>query len=146
MKMEPSAKPITISFPVPRHNHLLFHAHITLLTHCTMIHLTTSTLDSGSTTAPLGSFIYAMPDRFDARSSISTTLSTTPDTVEYATRLVKILARKLGGPVYVGCSVSVEGMTVEEEMEGLRMVVGKVVEVAEKAKGTLVNGLVGHSD
>ena len=84
-----------------------------------------------------------MPDRFDVQSSISTALSTTPDTVEYATRLVKILARKLGGPVYVGCSVSVEGMTVEEEMEGLRVVVGKVVEVAEKAKGTLVNGLVG---
>ena len=139
--MEPSTKPINLSFPVPRHTHLLFHAHITLLAHCTMIHLTTSTLDSGSTTAPLGSFIYAMPDRFNTRDSISTALSTTSDTVEYATRLAKILATKLSGPVYVGCSVSVEWMTVEEEMEGLRVVVGKVVEVADKGKEVITNGV-----
>lgn len=82
-----------------------------------------------------------MPDRFDNRSSISTALSTTPDTVEYATRLAKILARKLNGPVYVGCSVSVEGMTVEEEMEGLKVAVENVVEVAEKGRGLATNGL-----
>ena len=76
-----------------------------------------------------------MPDRFDARNSISTTLATTPGTIEYATRLAKILARRLSGPVYVGCSVSVEGMTVEEEMEGLSVVVGKALEVVEKERG-----------
>ncbi len=76
-----------------------------------------------------------MPDRFDTKKSISTELTTTPTTVEYATRLAKILARKLNGPVYVGCSLSVEEFTVEEEMEGLRVVVGKVVEVAEKERG-----------
>ena len=100
-----------------------------------MIHLTTSSIGEGaSTLAPLGSFIYAMPDRLDSKNSISTVLSTTPGTIEYATRLAKILARRLNGPVYVGCSVFVEGMTTEEEMEGLREVVGKVVEVARKER------------
>ena len=132
--MEPSTQPVTLSFPVPKHTHLLFHAHITFLTHCTMVHLTTSALGDSSTSAALGSFVYAMPDRIDARNAISTALSTTPGNSEYATRLAKILARKLNGPVYVGCSVSVEGMTVEEEMEGLGAVVRKVVEVGEREK------------
>lgn len=73
-----------------------------------------------------------MPDRLDVRNSICTTLSTTPANIEYATRLAKILARKLMRPVYVGCSVLIEGMTVEEEMEGLTLVVSKVKEAVEK--------------
>jgi Proteasome assembly chaperone 4 len=131
--MEPSTKPITLSLPVPKHPHLLFHAHLTILAHCTMVHLTTSTLgESGSTTASLGSFVYAMPDRLNPRDAISTALSTTPANIEYATRLAKILARKLNRPVYVGCSIYVEGMTVEEEMEGLKAVVGKIGEAVER--------------
>ena len=100
-----------------------------------MLHLTTSTLGSTPSTAPLGSFVYAMPDRIDKSNSISTALSTTAN-IEYATRLAKILARRLEGPVYVGCSIFVEGMSVEEEMEGLREVVGKVWGVVgeERAK------------
>jgi hypothetical protein len=132
--MAPTIHPITLSFPVPRYPHLQFHAHLTILAHCTTLHLTTTTIDSASTTAPLGSFVYAMPDRIDTKNAISTALTTTPDTIEYATRLVKILARRLKMPVYVGCSVRVEGWTVEEEMEGLGMVVGKVVEAIEKER------------
>ncbi len=98
-----------------------------------MLHLTTSAIgEAGSTTAPLGSFVYAMPDRIDQKNAISTTLATVPGNIEYATRVAKILARKLKQPVYVGCSVHVEGMTVEEEMEGLSAVVGKVMEAKEK--------------
>jgi hypothetical protein len=132
--MDPTIHPTTLAFPVPKHPHLQFHAHLTILAHCTTLHLTTTTIDSASTTAPLGSFVYAMPDRIDSKNAISTALTTTPDTIEYATRLAKILARRLGIPVYVGCSVRVEGWTVEEEMEGLSVVVGKVVEVVEKER------------
>ena len=50
-------------------------------------------------------------------------------TVEFTTRLAKLLARKTGKPVYVGNSISFAnagmGGTVEEEMEGFK----KVVEV-----------------
>lgn len=99
-----------------------------------MLHLTATTIDSASTSSPLGSFVYAMPDRIDPKNAISTALSTTPETIEYATRLARILARRLKGPVYVGCSVVVEGWTVEEEMEGLGVVVGKVVEAAERER------------
>lgn len=61
--MEPSYKPIELSFPVPRHIHLNLQVHITFLENCSMIHLTTSTIGEGASThAPLGSFVYAMPD------------------------------------------------------------------------------------
>mgnify|MGYP000930963362 CR=1 FL=1 len=48
-------------------------------------------------------------------------------TVDYATRTAKILARRMGVPVYLGCSIDTmaTGTTAEEEMEG----VAKIVEV-----------------
>jgi hypothetical protein len=59
----PSFKPLQISFPVPRHLHLNLQAHLTFLDSCSMVHLTTSLLgEGGSTHAPLGSFVYAIPD------------------------------------------------------------------------------------
>lgn len=61
--MEPSYKPVELSFPVPRHLHMNLQVHLTFLGNCSMIHLTTSTIGEGATThAPLGSFVYAMPD------------------------------------------------------------------------------------
>jgi hypothetical protein len=56
-------EPLSLSFPVPRHPHLNLQVHLTLLEHCSMVHLTTSTIGEGASThAPLGSFVYAMPD------------------------------------------------------------------------------------
>ena len=142
--MEPSTLPSTfpqnLSFPVPSHPHLLFLAHLTFLssstsTTTTILHLTTNPLSSPSTLSPLGSFVYALPDRLSTSNTISTPLTTSQNTIEYATRLAKILARKLNGPVYVGCSIEVEGMTVEEEMEGLREVVGRVFGVVGGGEG-----------
>jgi hypothetical protein len=60
--MESSYKPIDLSFPVPRHPHLNLQAHLTFLDACAMVHLTTSTLGEVASRAPLGSFVYAMPD------------------------------------------------------------------------------------
>lgn len=60
---------------------------------------------------------------------LSTALYTQSQTLDFATRLAKILARRTGKPTYVGNSISFAGAglggTVEEEMEGM----GKVVEV-----------------
>lgn len=52
--------------------------------------------------------------------------------------MAKILARKVGKPVYVGNSMSFaaagRGGDVEEEMEGFRMVVGVVMEELRKVE------------
>lgn len=65
--------------------------------------------------------------RFNSNEIPSTTLCATGSSIEYATRLAKILARKTGLPVYVGCSISFAGTTPDEEMEGLTRVVGEVM-------------------
>ncbi|RAQ65923.1 hypothetical protein COH20_011284 [Aspergillus flavus] len=65
--------------------------------------------------------------RTNPRDTISTTLYNLPGSVEYTTRIAKVLARRMMVPVYVGCSIdpTALGLLVEEEMEGLT----KIVEV-----------------
>lgn len=56
-------RPQEISFPLPRALHTTAHIHLTMLDTCTTVFLATSTPgDSGGTTKPMGSFVYAMPD------------------------------------------------------------------------------------
>ena len=63
--------------------------------------------------------------------TLSTPLYTHGGTLDFATRLSKVLARKTGKPVYVGSSSSFAsagmGGIVEEEMEGFRRVVEVVM-------------------
>lgn len=63
--------------------------------------------------------------------TLSTPLFTHSSTLDFTTRLSKVLARKTGKPVYVGNSSSFAsagmGGTVEEEMEGFRRVVEVVM-------------------
>ncbi|RMZ81850.1 hypothetical protein DV738_g2092, partial [Chaetothyriales sp. CBS 135597] len=125
MEQSPSPKPIELVFPVPKHPHLRCHVRLSILAKCATVYVTTSDLDMPSSQAPLGSFVYALPDRQE--NAISTALSTSVPNIDYATRLAKILARKFNQPVYVGCSINLAGVTVEEEMEGLREIVDKVV-------------------
>ena len=88
---------------------------------------------------------FLLNQRTSPRSTISTTLFTSPSSVEYATRTAKILARRIGLPVYVGCSIDSLGLglMVEEEMEGLRKIVETVMERWEQRNGN-VNGINGH--
>lgn len=59
----PAVQPLEISFPLPKAPHSILHGHLTFSPAFTMVHLTTSELgESGPSTAPLGSFVYAMPD------------------------------------------------------------------------------------
>ncbi|KAL4818577.1 hypothetical protein BDW67DRAFT_182732 [Aspergillus spinulosporus] len=119
-----------LSLPLPKALHTTAHIHLTLLDTCVMVFLATSTAgDSTGSTKPMGSFIYAMPDRTSSRSVISTILYTTASTEEYATRVAKILARRMGVPVYLGCSIDpvALGLLPEEEMEGLTSIVDKIM-------------------
>ncbi|KAF3397862.1 hypothetical protein F1880_006055 [Penicillium rolfsii] len=135
--VSPTLKPQELSFPLPKALHTTGHVHLTFLGHCVMAHLATSTPgDSSGSLKPMGSFVYAMPDRTSPNATISTTLYTTPSSIEYTTRVAKILARRLRQPVYVGCSIDPNGLgqTVEEEMEGLTLIVNLIVEKYEAQK------------
>jgi hypothetical protein len=70
-----------------------------------------------------------MTQRYNPTQPLSTALCTVEPTLEFTTRLAKLLARRTQRPVYVGNSISLAstglGGTVEEEMEAFK----KVVEV-----------------
>ncbi|KAJ5642348.1 hypothetical protein N7490_006348 [Penicillium lividum] len=127
----PNLQPQEISFPLPKALHTTAHVHLTFLGNCTTLFLTTSTPgDSAGSYKPLGSFVYAMPDRTSSKQTISTTIYTAPSSIEYTTRVAKILARRTGKPIYVGCSIDPNGLglAVEEEMEGLSKIVNVITE------------------
>ncbi|KAJ5578662.1 uncharacterized protein N7459_007626 [Penicillium hispanicum] len=135
--VSPNLKPQEISFSLPKASHTTAHIHLTLLEHCATVLLSTSTPgDSAGSFKPLGSFVYAMPDRTSSNSTLSTILYTTQSTIEYTTRVAKILARRIRLPVYVGCSIDPNalGLTVEEEMEGLTKIVNTVVEKCQSSQ------------
>ena len=77
--------------------------------------------------------------------TLSTPLYTYESSVEFTTRLAKLLARKVGKAVYVGNSISFAsagmGGTVEEEIDGFKKVVEVVMEEVQKNGGQrTVNG------
>ncbi|KAJ5551933.1 hypothetical protein N7461_006631 [Penicillium sp. DV-2018c] len=133
----PSTKPQEISFALPKALHTTAHVHLNFLGHCAMVFLATSTPgDSGGSIKAMGSFVYTMPDRTSPKSTISTTLYTSPSSIEYTTRISKILARRFAVPVYVGCSIGPHalGLEVQEEMEGLTKIVNVIMEKWEEHK------------
>ncbi|KAJ6078464.1 hypothetical protein N7467_008217 [Penicillium canescens] len=133
----PSVKPQELSFTLPRALHTTAHVHLNFMNHCATVFLATSTPgDSGGSIKPMGSFVYAMPDRMSPKLTISTTLYTSPPSIEYATRIAKILARRLYMPVYVGCSIDPHslGLEVQEEMEGLTSIVNMIMANWEEHK------------
>ncbi|KAF2683554.1 hypothetical protein K458DRAFT_304372 [Lentithecium fluviatile CBS 122367] len=133
----PSGKPIEVAFPLPRAPQTNIHLQLRNNGPNILLFLTTSTPETSSS-APLGSFVYAMPNRASPADTLSTPLFTQSGTLDFTTRLAKVLARKLGKPVYVGNSSSFAsagmGGTVEEEMEGFRRVVEVVVGLLDKEK------------
>lgn len=79
------------------------------------------------------------PQRTSATSPpLSTSIYIREQTIENATRIAKILAKRLAIPVYVGNSMSFAsaggGGMVEEEMEGVRKVIDVVVGEAGKIR------------
>lgn len=76
--------------------------------------------------------------RFDPTQPLATTLYTQESSLEFSTRLARILARKTSAPVYVTNSVSFAnagmGGTVEEEMEGLKNILDVLLPRIQKAR------------
>ncbi|KAF8863821.1 hypothetical protein BDZ45DRAFT_583263 [Acephala macrosclerotiorum] len=145
---QPSSMAIELSFPLPKAPDTKIHLRLSIYTTSLLLFLTTALDGNTSTVPPLGSFVYALPDRLNPGQALSTPLYTYESSVEFTTRLAKLLARKTGRPVYVGNSISFAsagmGGTVEEEMEGFKKVVEVVMEEVRKLDGPqLVNGTRG---
>ena len=139
----PSFIPRQLSFPLPHSPSTHVHIHLSQLgstttsTSLLLFLTTTSSATSSSSLAPLGSFVYALPSAraspasttSSSRAVLATPLYARESSLEFTTRLARLLAGKIKRPVYVGSSVSFMGAgmggTVEEEVDGLR----KCVEV-----------------
>lgn len=59
---EPSVKPIELSFPMPKAPETRIHLHLTIQMTSLLLFLTTALNGNTSEAAPLGSFVYALPD------------------------------------------------------------------------------------
>ncbi|KAL9025211.1 MAG: hypothetical protein Q9196_005931, partial [Gyalolechia fulgens] len=67
---------------------------------------------------------------------LCTALYSLPSSIDFATRVAKILARKTAKPTYVGCSVGFGNPTVEEEVAGVRAAVAEAMKLlGEGEKG-----------
>ncbi|KAI1334771.1 hypothetical protein F5Y15DRAFT_420550 [Xylariaceae sp. FL0016] len=118
---------VQLSFPLPRGMDTKIHLRLTIKEKAIVMFLTTVAADEADQPAPMGSFVYALPDRYNPNQPLSTVIYSAEATLEFTTRLAKILAKKTQMPVYVGNSISLAstglGGTVEEEMEAFKNVV-----------------------
>ncbi|EEP82209.1 predicted protein [Uncinocarpus reesii 1704] len=131
-----SIAPSEISFPLPKAVNTTLHIHLTFFaTTATVFLTTTSTGESQGTTRPMGSLVYAIPDRFDPKNTMTTALYTSPGTIDHARRTAQALARRMNIPVFVGCSIDLSGQVVEEEAEGLAKIVDTIMRRWELFKG-----------
>ncbi|KAK8101641.1 hypothetical protein PG999_012015 [Apiospora kogelbergensis] len=119
-----------VSFPLPRSMDTRIHMRLITKPKVIIMHLTTVAVDEPAAPAPMGSFVYALPDRFNPDVPLSTPIYHEEPTIDFTTRLAKILVKKTQMHVYVSNSVSLVstglGGTFEEEMEAFK----KVLEVA----------------
>ncbi|KAI1354939.1 hypothetical protein F5Y01DRAFT_311315 [Xylaria sp. FL0043] len=140
------SEPIQVSFPLPRGMDTKIHMRLTIQSKAILVFVTAVAAEDSDKLAPMGSFVYAMPDvglpracvllfqldtylllqKYNPNQPISTILYSAEATLEFTTRLAKILAKKTNMPVYVGNSISFAstglGGTMEEEMEAFKQV------------------------
>ncbi|GAO20070.1 uncharacterized protein UV8b_05957 [Ustilaginoidea virens] len=115
---------LSLSLPLPRSLDTRIYLRLSTQAKALVVSLTTSTPDELAAPKPMGSFVYALPNRFDDKQPLATTLFASEPSVEFTTRLAKLLARRVQLPVYVTNSMSFAntgmGGTVEEEMEAFK--------------------------
>ncbi|KAK1529450.1 hypothetical protein CPAR01_11762 [Colletotrichum paranaense] len=131
-----------LSIPLPHSLDTRIHIHLSTKAKVATLFLTSVTQDEQSGPAALGSFVYALPNRLEPAQPISTAIYSVESTLEFTTRMAKLLAKRANMPVYVGCSINLGGaamsLSVEEEMEAFRAIVDVVT---AKLKGEpVVNG------
>ncbi|KAK3499210.1 uncharacterized protein B0T23DRAFT_11256 [Neurospora hispaniola] len=132
--------PIQLSLPLPRSMDTRIYIQLTAKSKAVVLFLTTASAEEATAPTPLGSFVYALPDRYNPTQPLSTPLCTVEPTLEFTTRLAKLITRRTQLPTYVGNSVSFAsaglGGTVEEEMEAFKQVAELVLSKLESANAT----------
>lgn len=73
--------------------------------------------------------------RFKPSEPLSTPLYAVPGSIDFATRVAKILSRRTRKPTYVGCSAIFGNFGIEEEMEGVRVAVEEIMKYLDQGKG-----------
>ena len=134
--------PIHLTLPLPLSPHTSLRALIHPL-QTPLIFLTTTTPTSSPPSA-LGTFVYALPNRLKPSEPLCTVLYGSASGVDFASRVAKVLTKRLGKPVYVGWSGELGGVggQMDEEMEGLRRAIEALVDVLSytEAESRDVNG------
>ncbi|KAL7942960.1 hypothetical protein V8C42DRAFT_347433 [Trichoderma barbatum] len=127
---------VEVSIPLPRALDTRIFIRITTQAKAILLSLTTAGQEDAAAPRPMGSFVYALPDRFNRQQAIATTLFSAESSLEFTTRVAKLVARKAELPVYVTNSISLENMgmggTVEEEMEAFKSVAEAVLSLLPK--------------
>lgn len=148
------SEPRQLSIGLPHFPGINIHAHLTVLATSVVLFLTSATVESGQGGAAMGSFVYAMPDvsnhksiptlhlliptqRYNAAQPLSTVLYSSGSSIDFATRMAKILARRTKKLCYVGSSINLSaaagGGSVGEEMEATRAVADAITAEVTKA-------------
>merc|ERR1712093_514398 len=69
-----SGQPVQLSFPLPKAPDTRIHVHLTIQTTSILLFLTTA-MNGDTSTVPLGSFVYALPDRLNPGQTLCTLTS-----------------------------------------------------------------------
>ncbi|KAI7539449.1 hypothetical protein KC331_g9750 [Hortaea werneckii] len=132
-----SQKPIELAIALPHSPATRINIHLTILATTIMLFMTTSDLGSSQGGTAMGSLVYAMPDRYNPTQPMSTPIYSLPASLDFTTRIAKVLVRRTQKLCYVGGSVNLSnaanGGSVEEEMEAFRAIIDVVVAEANKA-------------
>ncbi|GAB0136543.1 hypothetical protein EsDP_00004842 [Epichloe bromicola] len=137
---------VSFSLPLPRSLDTRIYLRLSTQAKALVLSLTTAAQDEVGSPKPMGSFVYALPNRFDDKQPLATTLFPSESSLEFTTRLAKLLVRRVQLPVYVTNSVSFAnagmGGTVEEEMEAFKNIAEVILDkLKEAGVGALaVNG------
>lgn len=143
--------PQPLSIPLPLSPQITLHVQIKPLETSNLIFITTTDISKNPSISALGSFVYSMPNvclsicpskpnlqhlrpvqRSQPAEPFCTPLHTVSGSIDFATRVAKILAKRTGKPTHVGCSVTLGSSSVEEEAAALGETIDVIMGVLEE--------------
>ncbi|KAL1900211.1 hypothetical protein Sste5346_002521 [Sporothrix stenoceras] len=131
-----TSKTVTFSTPLPHALDTQIHVRLTTRDKCLMLFVTTAGTDEGEALAPMGSFVYAVPDRFKPSEPLCTNIYVEENSLEFAARLARLVVKRTQQPVYVSSSLSLDRMglggTVEEVLEAFQAVTAPLLPLLPK--------------
>ncbi|ERT02305.1 uncharacterized protein SPSK_05631 [Sporothrix schenckii 1099-18] len=134
--LDNTSETVTFSTPLPRAVDTQIHVRLTTRDKCLMLFVTTAGTEDGETLAPMGSFVYAVPDRFKLSEPLCTNIYVEENSLEFAARLARLVVKRTQQPVYVSSSLSLDRMglggTVEEVLEAFQAVTATLLPLLPK--------------